>query len=352
MIVKEGRGMFEVISSNIPSKRQEVFYNPSRKWERDLNVTINNLVFKREYKALDALSASGVRGIRFLLETQCHFALLNDINPKAYSLIKRNLKLNGVGYKAIATNEDARRLYLNLYDEFDYVDVDPFGSPLQYVQNLCRILKRRAILGVTATDTGVLVGKYREKLLTEYLINSPGKLSFKYEFRVRNLISVIVRELSKQDCMAIPIFALHDRHYYRVYFEIFKKPGRKRLYEFLSENLGWVWEFGFSNAPVENASGPTYVGKLWKEDLLYSLLSSEFRDLAEKALEDAKVNLPYYYEIPEIASKFKVKRIKPMEKIIEELREIGYAASRSFFSPTGIKTYASLETLIEIISAG
>ena len=99
-----------------------VFYNPAMTLNRDLSVLVLQVLNPKT--VLDALSATGIRGIRYALETNAEEIWLNDINPDAFKLIIKNLKIN-FGEKLtlddkmtrikgekeiIATNKDANLL--------------------------------------------------------------------------------------------------------------------------------------------------------------------------------------------------------------------------------------------------
>ncbi|RLF76380.1 tRNA (guanine(10)-N(2))-dimethyltransferase, partial [Thermococci archaeon] len=58
-----------------------VFYNPAMAFNRDISVLALKVIKPEE--ALDALSATGVRGIRYALETPVREVWLNDINGEA-----------------------------------------------------------------------------------------------------------------------------------------------------------------------------------------------------------------------------------------------------------------------------
>ena len=70
-----------------------VFYNEDAEFVRDINIAVLS-VFQNhlgsEMQILDALSASGVSGIRYAKEVSGVKVTLNDKNPEAVKLIERN----------------------------------------------------------------------------------------------------------------------------------------------------------------------------------------------------------------------------------------------------------------------
>ncbi|MFX1594975.1 MAG: hypothetical protein ACFFBK_02820, partial [Promethearchaeota archaeon] len=82
-----------------PSKAMNVFYNKRMELNRDIsNLAINaylNLYKPDDLLIIDSMAASGISSIRMLNECQrIKKIVINDINPEAVILIKRNLKLN------------------------------------------------------------------------------------------------------------------------------------------------------------------------------------------------------------------------------------------------------------------
>ena len=70
---------------------------------KDINITV-----------LEALSASGLRAIRYALEIPCLTNLIaNDLSKEAVTSIDRNIKHNGVGDKVKSSLSDAR--YVKFY---------------------------------------------------------------------------------------------------------------------------------------------------------------------------------------------------------------------------------------------
>ena len=107
---------------------------------------------------LDALSASGLRAIRFLKEIpNSKFVYANDLSSQAITLIKKNFELNGIDsskaqckifeitmliYEGI--HMDANKLVAEFSDKlkkkevpFQYhvIDIDPYGSAIPFLDS-------------------------------------------------------------------------------------------------------------------------------------------------------------------------------------------------------------------------
>ena len=160
-----------------------VLYNPIMSLNRDISVLALKAIGPK--RVLDALSATGIRGIRYTLETPAEEVWMNDINRDAFELILTNVELNfGIrpsvegkravgelfgGKRLIVSWDDANRMMAEEFRYFDFIDLDPFGSPVEFLDTALRSVKRRGVIGGTATDTGVLCGAYRNACRRKYL---------------------------------------------------------------------------------------------------------------------------------------------------------------------------------------
>lgn len=152
------------------SKKLPVFYNPEMKLNRDICILLLKSV-PSELKIADILAGTGVRSIRLLKElpkSRIKTVDINDCNPEAEKLIKKNLKLNKIkGKKAVVHCKDANDFLIES-NGFNYIDIDPFGSPNPFLDNSIRRLARDGILAVTATDTSALAGSHPDSCKRKY----------------------------------------------------------------------------------------------------------------------------------------------------------------------------------------
>jgi len=97
-------------------------------------------------RVLEALSATGLRSIRYAQEIpEIKTILANDILPKAYQSIARNIEFNNLDPKrVIASNADAAALMFNSRkpeDQFDVIDLDPYGAPTLFLDAAVQVRK-------------------------------------------------------------------------------------------------------------------------------------------------------------------------------------------------------------------
>src|SRR3989338_11210844 len=162
-ILKEGKVKFYSHKPE-PTKKMPVFYNPEMGKQRDITVSALS-VFQnkanRKIKVCDPLAGSGVRGIRILKEIKgIENIVFNDVNSESVKLIKKNLRLNKIIKKTEIKKQDARILLFENKSSFDYIDIDPFGSPIKYLEASAFAIRHKGLFAATATDTGARAGSF------------------------------------------------------------------------------------------------------------------------------------------------------------------------------------------------
>ena len=368
--IREGATLLyipEYLESTGPStSRMKVFYNPVMAYNRDISVLFFS-VFSGIRKALDGLAASGARGIRVMNETEYSGEMyLNDRSERAVEIMRINAGLNGV-------EPDIHRENLNTLlsrEFFDYVDIDPFGSPARFVPEALGSIRNGGVLAVTATDTGALSGTYVGAGLRRYgVAGKRGPLT--HEKGVRALLSFLVRAAALRDRYIEPLLSVSTSHYYRVIVKV--RNGAKRADRALKElryltHIGKKME-GFRLLSFEELAesplptppqGPYFAGNIHSRTLIEGMIkAADSLSLQEKGkvrkylplyLQEANAP-PFYYCTDRLSSAFK--RSSPgLQRILNKLKESGYIAVRTQFSPTGFKTDAPFEVMREIFNAG
>lgn len=366
--IKEGNTMLyipEYIESAGPStSRMKVFYNPVMAYNRDLSVLFFS-AFDGIKKALDGLAASGARGIRILKESgytgEMH---LNDRSENAVKVMRINAKLNGV--KPFIHRKDLNTLLCEEF--FDYIDIDPFGSPVRFIHAAMDSIRNGGVIALTATDTGALSGTYKNAGLRRYGIRAArGPLT--HEKGVRALLSFLTRAAALKDKYIEPLLTIYTDHYYRVIVRI--RNGARKADISLRELKYLIYKGkkreGFHMLSFEDMAtnilsippeGPYYIGKIHSTSLIERMIRvSDSLTLHEEDrirknltlyLQEAQAP-PFYYSTDRLSSAYK-KPSPNMSRIIEELERMGYVAVRTQFSPVGIKTDAPFEVMEKVFS--
>ena len=366
MLTREGLTKLEIPRDYLNKKH---FFNPQARLSRDLTVLVLNTLDSKDWIVCDALAGIGARGIRIAKECKVKKVWLNDLSKDAVSFMKRNATLNKVKGKVKILNEEANSLLVQNKRKFDYVDIDPFGSPSYYFDSCAQALKRKSFFGFSATDTAPLSGVNPLTCLRRYGIKS-YKTDFFKELGLRILISSVALSFSKWFLCFIPILSYSSHHYYRVFGRIEKK--RSKTNESLKRNLSFLnycpkclWrkidkkpheKCGFcgsknviviSNIWVGDIEDVSFIKKCLKNLENFDWLKSGGTEKLLLSLQHE--NLPFYYDVHRICQKHKLK-IPKFESVLKKLKETGFKANRTHFSYKGIKTDADLKTLRKIIS--
>ncbi len=344
-----------------------VFYNPEMELCRDI-CSLCVMAIGGKPSLLDAMCATGVRGIRYKKENKLGPLTLVDMSKKAVLCARKNAKKNKVKCKCIKA--DAKRFLLE--NRFDFVEIDPFGSPVPYLHYAAHSFraKKKGYLSVTATDMAVLCGAHHSACLKNYC-SIPLDNEFCHENAVRILAAKVIQEFSPFNLSAKPIFTLSHRHYVKIIFEISKGSEKAVLSVKSLSFLGYCTKCCFREAkrlpkardcPYCGNSllfaGPLYTGPLWDSKIIGKMLQEnvkrhykkkkEIEKLLSTMLSESKINSYAYYDLHVLAKKMK-KPIKRIDDVLENLRKAGFLATRTHFCATAIRTDAPHEEVIETV---
>jgi len=338
-----------------------VFYNPRMELNRDISVLFLNII--RPRRIVDALSATGIRGIRYFKEVEgVEEVIFNDLSKEAVELINENIKINNIKGKVF--NKDANSL---LYEvKADFVDIDPFGTPAPFLLASFHSVIRGGYVGITATDLSALVCSSKSSARRKYDIIC-DRLSFSKEVGIRGLIGKAIREAAVVEKAAIPVFSFYHDYYYRVFFKV--EGGAKKA-DSLFSRLVYYYEcpkcgyrdksvyYQHATCPKCGASmkayGPAWDGEIYdknminkiKEGLVHFNYLSTFSTIS-RLISIISVEAEYkepYYKLDFISPRLK-RNVPPKDKVIKCLKE----ASATHFDTVGIKTSKNFEEVIECI---
>ena len=335
-----------------PGKRiGRVFYNQQMAFNRDISVLFYQAACMDCRSGFDAMSATGARGVRILKEsgTKAQF-VLNDKDAEAVRFIQANLELNG--FEGASANQDDLRSHLAKH-VYDYVDLDPFGTPAPFVQAVFQGCKRNAIVAITATDTAPLAGTHAKKCVRRYMAR-PLRCVFGHEVGLRVLIGYLAREAAQLDKGIEPLLCFYADHYFRIYLRLTENAAAADhslshlgYLTFDRETLAREVRHEFS----ENAAGPLWIAQLTDKSLLDNMMKV---DSMQHPVRCAKylntwrneLDIPYFYENNELSS-YLHSSPPDLERMLDRIRQNG-KASRTHFSPSGFKTDLSLKELLAL----
>ncbi|MFA5331382.1 MAG: tRNA (guanine(10)-N(2))-dimethyltransferase [Methanoregula sp.] len=346
-----------------PPGTAPVFFNRRMEINRDATILLLSLLEPSDY--IDAMGATGVRGLR--VATECGVPVtINDKDPEAIPLIAQNIERSGLSIEV--TNRDICSLLFER--SFDVVDLDPFGTPAPFIDAGIRGCRR--FLLVTATDTAPLCGAHLRAGIRRYFAH-PRNTPYHGEVGLRILLGFVVRETVKYDRGIDPLFCFAREHFVRLNLRLTRGP---KAADRTLARMGYIMQCPSCAYREEKPGmfpesatcphcnrplipiGPLYLGKLFQDEIMAQmkeqLVGMELGTKKElgKILEICSEELPTssHYDYHMLAQSLVLSPPK-IETVLERLRDLGYAASRTQYSGTGIKTDAPLPIINDIIRA-
>tara|TARA_B100000029_G_scaffold134958_1_gene129350 strand:- start:23568 stop:24578 length:1011 start_codon:yes stop_codon:yes gene_type:complete len=116
-----------------------------------------------------------------------------------------------------------------------WVDIDPYGSPLPFLDPAVQSLARRGVLEVSATDSAALTGSSKSALLRRYgaRVKTDG---LAHDSGLRVLLASLSRTAARHERSVTPLLSVWDSHHLRVSALVKRGvEGANRV----EESLGW-----------------------------------------------------------------------------------------------------------------
>jgi len=344
------------------TKELDVFYNPVMKINRDISLLVIKSYFtttnKKQIKFCDPMSASGIRELRFVKSIPEIFEkiTMGDISTSAIENIKKNFKDNNLPLDKIELNRDDA---INTISKqfYDFIEIDPFGSPVAYIDVAIQRMKHNGILSVTATDTAALCGTYPKKTLRRYGMKVKKTLWYE-EVGLRNLIAHCQVQAGKYDKILIPEISFSYEHFYKVFFRV--EDSRSKATKAITDLKYLKWDKKTQETTVCNFGnietfGKTYIGELNNKNLLKVMIENlnliEETKKIEKLLNNLseEVNVLGHFNIHKIEKEYGFSTNMKFDVLIEKLKEKGFEASRPHCSRLCVKTNAKVDDIIELL---
>jgi tRNA (guanine26-N2/guanine27-N2)-dimethyltransferase len=332
----------------------EIFYNPTMEFDRNISVAFARVV--KPKRACDVLAATGVRGIRYA-KAGIPEVYINDANPKAFELIKKNVCLNEpMNSKVIVKNMDANVLLRK--EKFEFVDIDPFGSPAPFLDSAARAFRKKGFLALTATDTAPLCGTYPEVAWRRYCVQTL-KTDYYQELGLRVLISFTIRTMARYEFSFTPLLAYSKAHYFRVFGKLNRSISAidelRKEFGFVSHCFTCGWrDINFTEkCPLckskTKVCGEIYLGKIQDKKLCKRMLPSLGKEIELISSIINELDLPFYFDIHYLCKLLKKRYVPKLDDIIKTLEKSGFEASRTSFCKTAIKSDCGFATLRKVL---
>ena len=205
------------------------------------NETIHTVPKRTAFTILDALSATGLRALRYAKEIPfATHIIANDVSKEAVKSIELNIDHNEVGKTVHSNVGDARAyMYGKVADEkgpsdrhvqrFDVIDLDPYGTAATFLDASLQALQDGGLLCVTCTDAGVFASNgYPEKAFALYG-GIPAKGAFSHEGGMRLILNAIATSAARYGIAIEPLLSLSIDFYVRLFIRIHKSPKDVKL---------------------------------------------------------------------------------------------------------------------------
>ncbi len=344
-----------------------VFFNPAAATNRDISVAITGATGGSSF--CDALAGVGSRGVRVAREVRRKMRVtLVDFNRDSVRLERRNARLNGVQRRCEFVADQANSYLYSRYgrdERFDYVDVDPFGTPIPYLQAALHTTRDGGIASFTATDTAVLCGVHPQVAKRRYM-STPLNNHFHHETALRILVNAIRRQAASLDLGIAPVAAHSTKHYVRVFVRI--ERGATRADEGAKSEgyLAACTQSGHLAMEQEPTvvcgvcGGKTkWAGPLWAGSLTDpGVVEQSTKFAKERGLRNAEVILaslqgverfpPWSFSIEGVCSSLAVASVSTAV-VAARLSEIGYKTMGQPFEKSGLKTDASYDKVVAAV---
>ncbi|KAH4082578.1 hypothetical protein HBI37_025930 [Parastagonospora nodorum] len=260
-----------------PAKKQKVAENGDAGEEEGVNgvsdgaskSTQTHEVWRPPFSILDALSATGLRALRYAKEIPFATSVTaNDMSQKAVNSIKLNVKHNKLEDTITAKTGNAIAYMYSYCDKngYDVIDLDPYGTAAPFLDSAIQAINSDGLLCVTCTDSAIFASHgYLEKTYSQY-----GGLPLKgepcHEGGLRLLLHAIASSAGRYGMAIEPLLSLSIDYYIRVFVRIRKSPedvkmlaGKTMVVYHCDSGCGsWTTQFLARNKITHNKNGDKF----------------------------------------------------------------------------------------------
>lgn len=351
-------------------------------------------------RILEALSATGLRSIRYWNEIRSGLVkeiVVNDLEETAVAAIERNVRYNNAPLDRVRPNcGDAcdvmysERCLRDRRDKgFDVIDLDPYGSAIEFLDGAVQSVRDGGLLCVTCTDKAVLCGaKATETCFAKYG-SMPWRGAYCHEMAVRIVLNAINSAANRYARCITPLVSMSIDFYVRVFVRVrtskagVKHTARKTamVYQsngcdaFYVQPMGTVDDPEARNPKFKQGLGPPcpercpftgtkhkVLGPIWSGPLHDPAFiaectkaveaspgkyGTEKKILGQLAVCRSELECPLYYKLGSLAHTFHTAvRIRPFRSAIINA---GFRVSQSHADPGGIKTDAPPSLIMDIM---
>ncbi len=368
--IKEGNVTVQIADSD-SIYDAPAFFNPVMVLNRDMSILFSTIfakLYNYKLRVIEPLAGIGIRGMRLIAEIPevIDEVVVNDFGDISTKIASFNNKSD----KLIIFNREARSLLSELAERgfrFHYLDLDPFGPPTPFLDNIWNALKLRSMVAVTATDMTALCGVFPKACMRKYS-SIPLNNHHTHETAARILIATVIQSAARMDHGARPVFTASVDHYVKVFFEVNKRSGA--ITDVISQ-IGFSYTCDVCHTvyysagrishdkhccgkKIDNIAGPLWVGDLFDPkwcsmglEIIDELNLNSSRRISKILTEGTLASgLHGYYSMEQFGRKLKI-TLPKFAKLKQSLEEIGYRVVPTTFTKQSFRSDASGSIIME-----
>jgi tRNA (guanine26-N2/guanine27-N2)-dimethyltransferase len=336
-----------VIARRGPAARKALFYNPAMALDRDIGVAVLSRAHALGWpleNGWEMLAATGVRGLRLQVEARAPRNLyLSEANRAAIGVLRQNAAHQARPGVCVVYHDARWPLPVG---PLDYIDIDPFGSPLPYLPAALAVAQVGSLVALTATDLPVFAGVSRGASERKYGARPiPGYRAGEGGLRI--LLAALARAAANVGMGIVPKIAYVGTHHLRAYVVMTGTPALSQV------GLIDVQEWKGAPLPGSGAYGPLWLGPIMDSGFVKGILEprgverpKELQRFLACVAEESSVDVPFFDEPNRIAERLGLKQPPALAPLLGELRTAGFRAARSHVRPAAFRTDAP-RTLVE-----
>lgn len=333
---------------------------------RDIGVLFVQSYFRgRRIRICDPMTASGVRAIRYASEcSNVESVTASDVDAASVGYANHMIQLNHLTERVTVVQANAVALLQDhVENRFDFVDLDPFGSPSPFFEGSLRCTAEDGVLAATATDMAPLTGTRPAACFRKYGI-VVARTEFEKEIAVRVLAACLSLASGRLQLGVKVVFSHASDHYARIYVQVNRgKPAANSsirnlgFLEYCSHCLHRTQQKLFEGleSNCENCGskttviGPLWLGRLWDPELV-AQMNENAATIVSSRLSDLQTLLdriagevdapPFYHRVDKLAHDLRTNPPRVRE-IVSALRSLGYVATLTHFHSNAFRTNAS-----------
>lgn len=208
-----------------------------------------NSSYSKPFRILDALSASGLRALRYALEVPGITSVTaNDLSSTAVESIKEHVVYNGLSSLIQPSTGNAlAHMYAiahqiplqisqssaerpRLLPKYNVIDLDPYGTAVPFLDAAIQSIVDGGLLCITCTDSGVFASNgWPEKTFSLYG-GMPMKSHASHEAGLRLILHAVSTSAAKYGVAIEPLVSLSIDFYARVFVRVKKSPASTKFH--------------------------------------------------------------------------------------------------------------------------